>query len=189
MFQNSISFIYFLDFNNVLDSNLNNKIFESNHKTTHNNDIDDIFNSFNNLGASNNVNSTNEINHSIFNNNISNKLNENAFDIFSQDSKKAADFVIYEKNELKIILEPFSNQSASKATDEFQIKMIANNIGLKNIISDFLFSAAAPKSMQLKLSQPSKNNILPLEALSQTISIINPQKVNKKNLILKITYF
>lgn len=87
---------------------------------------------------------------------------------------------VYEKNEVKISLEPSANGKGSSATQHF-IQLKAENLSFSNVIRDFIFSAAAPTSMKLQLSQPDKTNLQPFENLSQTIAIANPNKVKIKN--------
>lgn len=87
--------------------------------------------------------------------------------------------VIYEKNELKITIEPSAGGKGSDETQHF-VQLKAENMSFSNVIKDFLLSAAAPKTMQLQLSQPDKTHLQPLDNLSQTIAIANPNKVNFK---------
>ena len=88
----------------------------------------------------------------------------------------ASSLTVYDKNNLKIVLEAAARGAHSNAQQHF-IQMQAYNQSLTHPVRDFLFSAAVPKSMQLQLSQPTTNVILPLESMSQTIAIANPKQV------------
>ncbi|RNA25888.1 AP-1 complex subunit gamma-1-like isoform X1 [Brachionus plicatilis] len=93
---------------------------------------------------------------------------------------------VYEKNEVKITFEPCANGKGSSPTQHF-IQLKAENLSFSNIVRDFIFSAAAPTSMKLQLSQPDKTNLQPFESLSQTIAVANPNK-DKLRLRLKLSY-
>ncbi|XP_042206051.1 AP-1 complex subunit gamma-1-like isoform X2 [Homarus americanus] len=56
------------------------------------------------------------------------------------------------------------------------INMLAtNNTGTP--VTDFLFQAAVPKSLQLQMLNPSSNNMAPTATLTQVIKVNNPNKV------------
>ncbi len=91
-------------------------------------------------------------------------------------SETSSTLVVYEKNDIKIELEPTANGNHSTSEQHF-IQMKAHNLSINNNVKEFLFSAAAPKTMQLQLSQPNTNVILPLDTISQTLAISNPKRV------------
>ena len=84
--------------------------------------------------------------------------------------------VVYEKNDLRIVLELAAHGNHSNQEQHF-LTLTAQNNGLAKTIREFLFSAAVPKTMQIQLSTPSNTNIQPLDSLVQTIAISNPKKV------------
>ncbi|CAF0841502.1 unnamed protein product [Brachionus calyciflorus] len=102
------------------------------------------------------------------------------------NGNQSQSMVIYEKNELKLTIEPTANGKGSNQAQHF-VQLKAENQSFSNVIRDFLFSAAAPKTMQLQLSQPDKTNLPPLDSLSQTIAIANPNKEPLK-LMVKLSY-
>lgn len=83
---------------------------------------------------------------------------------------------VYEKNEIKITFEPCADGKGSSAIQHF-IQLRAENLSFSNVVRDFVFSAAAPTTMKLQLSQPDKTSLQPLENLSQTIAVANPNQV------------
>jgi hypothetical protein len=106
----------------------------------------------------------------INNNNIN---SNNGFDSLSSSNSS---MVVYEKNDIKIILEPTA--SGKHSTDEQHfIQMTAQNNGLMSMVKEFLFSAAVPKTMQMQLSTPLTSVIQPMDSLVQTMAISNPKKV------------
>lgn len=88
----------------------------------------------------------------------------------------SSSLVVYEKNELKVTLEPAADGNHSSQEQHF-IQMKAENLGITNLVREFLFSAAVPKTMQMQLSQPNTTSIEALDCLQQTIAIANPKKV------------
>lgn len=94
--------------------------------------------------------------------------------------------VLYEKNELRVVLEQAADGKHSSQDQHF-IQMKATNLSVNNFIKDFLFSAAAPKTMQLQLSQSTTSIIQPMDSLSQIIAIANPKK-ERLRLRIKISY-
>lgn len=84
--------------------------------------------------------------------------------------------VIYDKNELKLTLEPSSKSRNS--LEQINLEMKANNSSLMHTVNEFLFSAAVPKTMQMQLSPPTSNQILPLDFVTQSILVWNPKQVN-----------
>lgn len=106
-------------------------------------------------------------------------------DIFSTPStiasnnvaQKQQSMTVYEKYDLKIVLEPAADGRHSSPEQHF-VQMKAHNLGITNSIKEFLFSAAVPKTMQMQLSQPSTSLIQPLDSLTQIIAISNPKKVS-----------
>ena len=101
---------------------------------------------------------------------------------------KSQSMNVYEKNEIKITFEPCADGKGSSATQHF-IQLKAENLSFSNAVRDFVFSAAAPTSMKLQLSQPDKTNLQPFESLSQTIAVANPNKVISKKNCEKFYYF
>lgn len=88
-----------------------------------------------------------------------------------------ASLVVYEKNDLKITLEPAAGGNHTNAEQHF-LQLKAENLGLLNTITDVLFSAAVPKTMQMQLSTPNTSVIQPLDSLIQTLAISNPKRVS-----------
>jgi hypothetical protein len=106
--------------------------------------------------------------------------NNNGFDSLSSSNSS---MVVYEKNDIKIILEPTAGGKHSTDEQHF-IQMTAQNNGLMSMVKEFLFSAAVPKTMQMQLSTPSTSVIQPMDSLVQTMAISNPKKVFIFSLIL-----
>lgn len=94
-----------------------------------------------------------------------------------QNQKSNASLVVYEKNDLKITLEPAAGGNHTNAEQHF-LQLKAENLGLLNTITDVLFSAAVPKTMQMQLSTPNTSIIQPLDSLIQTLAISNPKRVS-----------
>lgn len=88
----------------------------------------------------------------------------------------------YDKNDLKITFERAKNNFG----DQNFIQMTASNSSSSNIIREFLFGVAVPKSMQMQLSQPTTSVIEPLDSMNQMITIKNPNKVNILINVLKL---
>lgn len=114
---------------------------------------------------------------SITNNSVHNN-NNNSKAVHNQKS-----VVAYEKNEVKITLEPTAGGKHSNAEQHF-LQMKAENLSFTSSVDGFLFSAAVPKTMQMQLSTPDKSTIQPLDALIQTLAISNPRKVCLHNYII-----
>jgi hypothetical protein len=83
--------------------------------------------------------------------------------------------VAYEKNDIKITVEPDNTQTNS--LERPVLKMRAYNTSVANQLREVLFSSAVPKSMQLQLSSPTTKIIQPMDSMSQTITISNPTHV------------
>lgn len=110
---------------------------------------------------------------------------KNGFDSFTSPNSV---MVVYEKNDVKITLEPTASGKHSNDEQHF-IQMIAQNNGLMTTVREFLFSAAVPKTMQMQLSTPSTTVIQPMDSLIQTIAISNPKKVVSKEMFIIISLF
>jgi AP-1 complex subunit gamma-1 len=82
--------------------------------------------------------------------------------------------IAHEKNNLKI---QFDFQKNSLNPTSLRINLTASNSS-NNLITDFVFQAAVPKTFQLQMSPPSGNALPPNNggSVTQTISIENPQK-------------
>lgn len=134
--------------------------------TTSKNDILDLFGTPSSTNTINSTTTTTNGLDSLFSNTKTPTINNNINN----------DLVAYEKNDVKIVFEPAANGRHSNAEQHF-IQMKAHNLSLTNNVKEFLFSAAAPKTMQLQLSQPNTNVILPLDTITQTLAISNPKRV------------
>ena len=109
----------------------------------------------------------------LFNTGSSTTTAKNGFDTLSSSNLV---MVVYEKNDVKITLEPTASGKHSNDEQHF-ITMTTQNNGLMSTVKEFLFSAAVPKTMQMQLSTPSTSVIQPMDSLVQTIAISNPKKV------------
>ena len=144
----------------------------SSNNTTNGNDLMNLF-----MGSSQPVSSMSD-------NNILASLQAPALKQQNQKSSSAS-LVVYEKNDLKITLEPAAGGNHSNAEQHF-LQLKAENLGLLNTITDVLFSAAVPKTMQMQLSTPNTFIIQPLDSLIQTLAISNPKRVSYPSLTIKI---
>ncbi len=93
----------------------------------------------------------------------------------NQTPSASRTLIIYDKNELKLTLEPSSKSRNS--LEQINLEMKANNSNLMHSVNEFLFSAAVPKTMQMQLSPPTSNQILPLDFVTQSILVWNPKQV------------
>jgi hypothetical protein len=142
---------------------------------TSNSGLDDLFGG---LGLNNNSSSKPKSGNNdmtdLFNTGSSSTTTiKNGFDSFTSSNSV---MVVYEKNDVKITLEPTASGKHSNDEQHF-IQMTAQNNGLMTTVREFLFSAAVPKTMQMQLSTPSTTVIQPMDSLIQTIAISNPKKV------------
>jgi hypothetical protein len=98
-------------------------------------------------------------------------------DIFGGSISNSTSLVIvaYDKNDIKITIEPDNTQKNS--LERPALKMRAYNTSVSSQLKDVLFSSAVPKSMQLQLSPPTTKIIQPMDSMSQTIVISNPTHV------------
>jgi hypothetical protein len=94
----------------------------------------------------------------------------------SSSSGAAGVVVAYEKNDVKITMEP---DTAANSLERPVIRMRAHNTSVSSQLREVLFSSAVPKSMMLQLSPPTTKVIQPMDSMSQTITISNPTQVEK----------
>jgi hypothetical protein len=138
-----------------------------------NNGLNDLFGGLN--VTTNNTNKSDD---------IMNMFNTRSTNPSNPSSDKS--MVVYEKNDIKIIFEPAAMGAHSSSEQHF-IQMTAQNTSRINSCSEFLFSAAVPKTMQMQLSTPEQSIIQPLKSLIQTIAISNPKK-ERLRLRVKVSY-
>jgi hypothetical protein len=143
----------------------------SNQKPPNNNDILNIFMA----PSSSSLSAT-----TAQNNNLNLLNNMNTINKSSAVVDPSLVITVYEKNDLKITLEPDLSTN-SNSLERPYMKMRAHNLSITQEISEFVFGAAVPKSMTLQLSPPSTQIIQPMDTMSQTITIINQTKVSVKN--------
>ncbi|XP_034314010.2 ADP-ribosylation factor-binding protein GGA1 isoform X5 [Magallana gigas] len=95
----------------------------------------------------------------------------------------------YDKNGLKIVIHVAKN----KPREDVKVMVVSTISTNTNPIKNFVFQAAVPKVMKVKLQPPSAtdlpayNPILPPAAITQVMLLANPQK-EKIRLKFKITY-
>lgn len=79
----------------------------------------------------------------------------------------------YERNGLKLVM------SFERQDFMCTITLEATNTSPTATITDFLFQAAVPKSLQLQLLTPSTTTVPPTASLTQLIRVNNPNKVRR----------
>lgn len=138
------------------------------------NNLDDLFGSSSKTTPSvNGVSNSNDL-LNMFNNNLG-----------ASNSSVDLVVVVYEKNDLKITVEPENGKTCSLERPVIKIK--AHNTSFSHTVTEFLLSSAVPKSMQLQLSPPTTRVIEAMESMHQTITITNPTR-DRVRLRAKITY-
>ncbi|XP_050739071.1 AP-1 complex subunit gamma-1-like isoform X1 [Eriocheir sinensis] len=101
----------------------------------------------------------------------SNSLPANNF-IISQNLSESnvPGITAYDKNGIRLDMTFEVHESVTT------INMVATNTSLAQV-TDFLFQAAVPKSLQLQMLSPSTTSMAPSAALTQVIKVNNPNKV------------
>ncbi|KAL9956982.1 hypothetical protein ACROYT_G038553 [Oculina patagonica] len=99
---------------------------------------------------------------------------------------------VLDKNSIKITFH-FAKTSAELSRDDLSVVVISTMSSLSSAVKNFVFQAAVPKTMRVKLQPPSGselppyNPILPPSAITQVMLIANPAK-EKIRLKYKISY-
>lgn len=119
-------------------------------------------------GLLNNSNNYSSINNTLANNVINSHLDNAAPDTTEQTNEYGS-LTAYERNGVRLVM-TFDRQD-SMCT----ITLVATNSSNTNI-TDFLFQAAVPKSLQLQLMTPSSKSLQPAGSLTQLIKVNNPNK-------------
>lgn len=103
-----------------------------------------------------------------------------------------AALTVLDKNSIRIIFH-FAKTSAELSRSDLLIVVISTMSSLSSAVKNFVFQAAVPKTMRVKLQPPSgselppHNPILPPSAITQVMLIANPAK-EKIRLKYKISY-
>ncbi|XP_018019345.1 AP-1 complex subunit gamma-1 isoform X2 [Hyalella azteca] len=123
-----------------------------------NNLLDDLLN-----------NSSSNLNNSTLANNTINSTNSLPVSTLPS-SDEYGSLTIYERNNLRLVM-TFQRQDSLTT-----ITLTATNSSTSCNITDFLFQAAVPKSLQLQLLTPSSTSLAPAASLTQFIRVNNPNK-------------
>jgi hypothetical protein len=83
----------------------------------------------------------------------------------------------YDKNDIRVTLKAIADGKGSTPQQHF-IELKAVNQSAFKTVKEFYFSVAVPKAMQMQLSVPNTKVIEPMDSLTQTIAISNPNKVS-----------
>lgn len=99
---------------------------------------------------------------------------------------------VLDKNNIRVIFH-FAKTSAELSRSDMLIVVVSSMSSLPSAVSNFVFQAAVPKTMKVKLQPPSGselpayNPILPPSAITQVMLIANPAK-EKVRLKYKVSY-